>query len=49
MSSVVFIGGGNMASCLVGGMIAQGFKQDKITESEPKQDNRYILKDKFGI
>lgn len=49
MSSVVFIGGGNMASCLVGGMIAQGFKQDKITVSEPKQDNRNNLETKFGI
>ena len=49
MSSVVFIGGGNMASCLVGGMIARGFKQDKITVSEPKQDNRNNLETKFGI
>ena len=49
MNSIVFIGGGNMASCLVGGMIAQGFKQDKITVSEPRQGNRKHLETKFGI
>jgi pyrroline-5-carboxylate reductase len=49
MSSIVFIGGGNMASCLIGGMIAQGVSSKEITVSEPKQDNRDDLATRFGV
>ena len=49
MSSIVFIGGGNMASCLVGGTIANGFDPDDILVSEPNEASRNRLKKEFGI
>jgi len=49
MSSIVFIGGGNMASCLVGGTIANGFDPDDILVSEPNEASRNRLKKEFGL
>lgn len=49
MSSIVFIGGGNMASCLIGGMIAKGVSCHNITVSEPKQNARESLSNRFGV
>lgn len=49
MSSIVFIGGGNMASCIIGGMVAEGFEPSDITVSVPTQSSRDRLAAEFGI
>ena len=49
MSLIVFIGGGNMASCLVGGTIANGFDPDDILVSDPGPASRDRLKQEFRI
>ena len=49
MSSIVFIGGGNMASCIVGGMIARGFEAEDITATAPNKSSQERLKSRFGI
>ena len=49
MSKVVFIGGGNMASCLIGGMLANGFSSDDILVSEPNADSRQRIEATHGI
>jgi pyrroline-5-carboxylate reductase len=49
MSKIVFIGGGNMASCLIGGMIANGFSSQDITVSEPNQDSRERIASTHGV
>ncbi|MEN9456384.1 MAG: hypothetical protein RL210_1903, partial [Pseudomonadota bacterium] len=32
---IVFVGGGNMATALIGGMLRQGFAADEISVMEP--------------
>ena len=49
MSSIVFIGGGNMASCIMGGMIARGFEAKDITATAPSESSQEKLKSRFGI
>jgi pyrroline-5-carboxylate reductase len=49
MSKVVFIGGGNMASCLIGGMLANGFSSKDILVSEPNADSRKKIEATHGI
>lgn len=49
MSKIVFIGGGNMASCLIGGMLANGFSSQDITVSEPNEDSRQRMKSTHGV
>lgn len=49
MSKIVFIGGGNMASCLIGGMLANGFSSQDITVSEPNEDSRNRMSSSFGV
>ena len=49
MSKIVFIGGGNMASCLIGGMIANGMASEKILVSEPGAEARQKLSELHGI
>ena len=49
MSSIVFIGGGNMASCIIGGMISQGFESTDIMVSVPTQISRDRLKSEFKV
>ena len=49
MSSIVFIGGGNMASCIIGGMVAEGFEPTDILVSVPTQVSRERLKADFGV
>jgi pyrroline-5-carboxylate reductase len=49
MSKIVFIGGGNMASCLIGGMLANGFSSQDITVSEPNEDSRNRMATTHGV
>ena len=46
---IAFIGGGNMASAIMGGLIAQGLPATQITVVEPFKAARDALKNKFGI
>ena len=48
-SKIAFIGGGNMARSLIGGMIATGVSNQNISVSEPKADLREKLNEDFGI
>lgn len=49
MTQVVFIGGGNMASSIIGGLIKQGWSAKNIKVAEPSLDQRQHLEKKFGI
>ena len=42
MSSIAFIGGGNMASCIIGGMVANGFDPQKILVGTPSDNTSAV-------
>ena len=44
-----FIGGGNMASSLIGGLVSNGYPADKITVSDLDADKLAYLSDAFGV
>lgn len=46
---LTFIGGGNMASSLIGGLLEKGFTPDHITVSDPLAENRQRLQQTFGV
>lgn len=46
---MAFIGGGNMASAIIGGLIRQGMKPDQFTVVEPFADTAAKLLNDFGI
>jgi pyrroline-5-carboxylate reductase len=47
--NIAFIGGGNMASAIIHGMVAQGFPKSQITIVEPWQEAREKLQTHFGL
>ena len=47
--AITFIGGGNMACSLIGGLIADGCPAKNITVAEPDADKLAQLKHKLGI
>lgn len=49
MTKICFIGGGNMASSLVGGLLAQGFKAEQIHVSDPNLEQRDKLQAQYSI
>ncbi|MCC5856554.1 MAG: pyrroline-5-carboxylate reductase [Ectothiorhodospiraceae bacterium] len=46
---IAFIGGGNMASSLIGGLIADGYPMDRIRVADPSPEQREALRQHFGI
>ena len=46
---ITFIGGGNMASALIGGMIKRGFHAEQIHVVEPEAERRQQLEQEFAI
>jgi pyrroline-5-carboxylate reductase len=48
-SRIVFIGGGNMASALVGGLVKAGADGARLTVVDPNADSRARLAQQFGV
>jgi pyrroline-5-carboxylate reductase len=46
---IAFIGGGNMARSLIGGLIAGGSDPNAIWVAEPNADQREFLRSRFGV
>lgn len=46
---ITFLGGGNMANALIGGLIRQGFAGSDIEVIEPSAENRQRLAQAFGV
>lgn len=46
---IAFVGGGNMARSIVGGLIADGYPADRIAVADPSADKRAELASAFGV
>jgi pyrroline-5-carboxylate reductase len=49
MNTIGFIGGGNMAESLIGGLLTSGHKASLIHVSEPDKNRRNFLSTEYGI
>ena len=49
MQTIAFIGGGNMASAIVGGLVGAGRTGNSIIVVEPGAAQRQLLADRFGV
>ena len=49
MSKIAFIGGGNMASSIIGGMLANGFQPEQICVGNRGEGKRQRLQQTYGI
>ena len=47
--AIAFIGGGNMARALIGGLIHAGQAADSLTVADPAAEQRQRLQDDFGV
>jgi pyrroline-5-carboxylate reductase len=47
--TLAFIGGGNMARALIGGLLARGWSRDRIVVADPVAGQREILERTFGV
>ncbi len=47
--NIAFIGGGNMASSLIGGLVADGYDPQQLWVSEPDDEKRTALAARFGL
>ncbi|MEJ2381645.1 MAG: pyrroline-5-carboxylate reductase [Gammaproteobacteria bacterium] len=47
--TIAFIGGGNMAASLIGGLIADGWDAGRIHVAEPDPERRQLLHDRYGV
>ncbi len=48
-SRISFVGGGNMATALIGGLVERGFAADRMQVVDPSQESRERLVRDFGI
>ncbi|MEL6117686.1 pyrroline-5-carboxylate reductase [Photobacterium sp. SP02] len=48
-AKITFIGAGNMASAIFGGLISKGYPADHITATSPEPDVLKALSDQYGI
>jgi len=46
---LAFVGGGNMASAIIGGLIASGHPADRIVVVEPHAPQAAVVREKFGV
>jgi len=46
---VAFVGGGNMAAAILGGLVAAGHPADRLTVIEPHEPRARALRDEFGV
>ena len=47
--NIAFIGGGNMASAIIGGLLRQGHPAAQIQVVEPYAEQQLKLKQQFGV
>jgi len=48
-TTITFIGGGNMANSIIGGLVANTYEPNKIIACDPIEDNLNALKKSYGI
>lgn len=48
-SRIAFIGAGNMASALIGGLLDRGLPRDMLSAIDPSADQRAAVESRFGI
>ncbi len=49
MKSIVFVGGGNMASAIISGLLKQGLPASALHVVEPSETQRAKLRQEFGV